>query len=805
MHVWIVSVALALHQDGATREAQWPFASALAESRIAITPSPADGIEVRVVRNGSNEPLPGAIVAVVDRLRLYMARLELADAACDPDRLESLGAEFLRSDEHGVVRVPRGDTEIAWLIGELGPLRGARSLVFSSEKDGSDPHLVLAPPAAVRVAVVDALGGPAAGVAVEFKELKAWTGESGIAEFADLELDARSWLDERDEDGGWQPRVELPFVEVDGPWIDPMSPPADPILLQLPACGEIEIRLIDSQGLPVEAGGVVWVESANRSRRWPSALVRLDPSGTTVVRCGAVGVPMRLEFDLDELDALTVEATAPSAAGKRVEVVVRLPDRHALLVGRVLDAERSPIVARHVRAWISAGSRATDWAREASTELDSSGRFRFDLDPSEPLLDAIRESQSPPLLILRAFSDPVFETGPIALPELTPSGVTDVGDVVLAPAPVRMRGVVVDETGQAVPWAYLHAVLRPAPATLPPIDESTQCDGAGLFEIRSLFEVESFSILTLRGGKRAFTRERDDEEGLRLVITRSGAIEGVLAGAPAAPRTPAVPDVPVSIRVLDPDGQTCERVPAEKIGSDGSFCIDPLEPGRYVLEVVLSKGGRRGEVIQRIEDVEVHAGESTKDPRLAALDARSRTRIVAVEVLTDRNVRAPWAEATTIPADGRCSDWIVDAPEGVAHVPTAQESVDVLVWARGFRPTRIPAVTDRATVVLERAIPVRFIVEPLAKELAGFEPAQLSLRPAAGAFPARWCEVERPFLEGAEAIAEVPLPGLYAGSIGLREPGVDMLRGCALHPFEIEDGPGVRTIRLTLDPALLKD
>jgi hypothetical protein len=768
-----------------------PIASleaALAAGSIRLEPSREGGLEVEVVRRGGHEPVAGAIVAEVgveDALRSHLGRAAFFD---DVRRLFGEGV-FVRTDAAGRARLPRRWPQL-FLFAECGGMRGMTGAGGGATRTET---VEIAPPTSIAVQVVDAEGRARGGVRVRLLEsLVATTDDAtGVARFADLELD---------NEVGYSRALHPLFVSIDAPLrrrpeseVD-WSALDDPIRLVLPVSGSMVVRLVDSDRQVVPIGGELRVWAVGE-KDLDSFSCPLSETGVTSIPCVELGPRFSLSATAAAHDTGAISDVAgPVRAGEVVTVDVVVGKPHRVLVGRAVDVQGRPIRAVAVVGWLRPVPEGRRHAHALPARLSEEGTFRVDV--TDFATEWAKDWQ--PSSVRWKVADRHGDLWSKETPFPATRDVEEValGDVSFEAPPVVAHGVVVDDASRPMAQVAVEATPREG-SQQEPLWATT--DEEGCFEIHSSDAVEGMVLCAIgEGGARSPDTPLVHDAEMRLVVTRRGSIEGSVrkGGGP----TGAV----LSIELVSEDGDVAKCIEAEKLAEDPQFHFENLKPGRYDVRFVLENEEGHGEEIAKVAAVEVRSGETVHDARLVDFDAWSRVRSVEVDVTMPDGSAPAGLFATTLTAEeGRPADWSLEFEGGAARLPTTREHVDVAVTApwQGTRPAIVRDVADRASVQLQRGIPVRFVVAPLPAELAGKQLSNLDLATIDRRFPDGWLR-ERWSLDGATTLtADLPLPGTYKGALYvLVDPSERKFERRALEPFVVADSTGEQTVELKLAP-----
>jgi len=213
----------------------------------------------------------------------------------------------------------------------------------------------------------------------------------------------------------------------------------EPLVLQLPETGEVEVRVVDVNGEPLLDENLtvaleLALEADGRSARFGSFLEKETPApkGRAVFRYVGLGVNLDAWALRDWLSApLEGSGKGPTEAGARVTLTLKCTAPDCLLRGRLLDGAGRPLAGTEVTFGVSwrEGRAAGSGMRQVDT--DEEGGFEVLLGPgpyagwsSLELEIRHRDPQSRKTTSAR-----------IDLPREPTPGEVDLGDVVLDTSP----------------------------------------------------------------------------------------------------------------------------------------------------------------------------------------------------------------------------------------------------------------------------------------------------------------------------------------------------------------------------------
>jgi hypothetical protein len=387
-------------------------------------------VEVRIVDAVTRVPIPGADVwwkdASCDELVDALPKAERRPFIDDEERVCRTFGWQARSNERGCVRVHAdgaGTTVIArsegrWGSGGVDVTDAARGVELALRRDLE-----------VTVRVVDAAGQPVPEVPVD---LDHWSGmetdATGLVVFQHLQF-----LADRVIDGALVPAEEGAYVAIPGLPRDRttfplLSPPKEPLVLVLPASGEVHVRVLHP-GRAVEsvAAQLQVADDDAQETTWSR---RADADGVVRFR----HLPLALSYELEvSIGDFSMERTieGPKNAGHVVLATFELPDDAIALSGRIATRDGQPVASTDLRIHMSPSPSSVHFFT-----TDEHGRFLWHLpgsieDPPGRRLEELRVTwRRGPCDTLR---------GSVARRRLE-AGVNDLGEIRLDHRPLVVAG-----------------------------------------------------------------------------------------------------------------------------------------------------------------------------------------------------------------------------------------------------------------------------------------------------------------------------------------------------------------------------
>jgi hypothetical protein len=482
--------------------------------------------------------------------------------------------------------------------------------------------------------------------------------------------------------------------------------PQAPVELVLPAHGSVVVLLLDAAGdaLP-DPRREVELAIAREQQPGASLWNAAGTSSTEVeggrARFGFVGLGLELEATFDgrpERGRASTTLRGPTRPGEEVSVQLICRGPASELLFRALDPGGTPLAERELELSlvrrIGGGSLSTGESRTT----DAGGRVRI------ALLEPWSAGSTLTLELTCRVSAGDTLAAELDLSREFPPGTTDLGDVVLAPAPMLVSGRIVDASERPVTGASVRVerAYTQGPGAEPTWNTAlwgnVEQDGSFVFreappapELRLVVD----SSEHLRPAPIPFVPGTRD---LEIVLVAGGA----LAGSIRVPE--GVPASAFQLRASIP-GHGPRTAFVEP---DGSFVVRGLPAGSVDCAFLILAGSQE---LLEVQGVTVVDGETRRDPRLQEVDLAEGVRKLAVGVLLPDGspAQSGWVRTLGQERPGQTPAAFV-IENGAAHVLGRRAPLDLEINVPGFRIVRLAGVERDQQVRLEPAFAVRLVL-----------------------------------------------------------------------------------------------
>ena len=641
----------------AVAQARDPFQTI---ERLRLTEPAAEGVQVEVL-DPDWEPIAGASVGFVSndllhdpktrQLRSTLGRQHGEELFMKLGLVGKYGTRF-RSGKDGMVILP--NDEAGYLVA-IWTKDGQRYAATKNMRKGAgELTLELEALEEIAVRVVDQRGRPVSGLPVS---TSAWRGDLNHGATVAGWTDRKGIAYVRSRFMG-QVVVESLTVGVvfvgDESVVETVDLsdglPEDLVELQMPPFGQIKAILYDEDGKPstkVRRATIEIVERFGEKHRyesWSAPIV--DPDGVTfpaVALNQDVKIQLRLE---DSHQQVTVEGAGPRQPR---EMTILTPEAgpkavtEPTLSVRVLDSSGEPVKAEELGVAFVDG----DYARAFTRRTDKEGQLDI-VVPSRH-----RESDGVWVYIMRrGLGDESVSLGGMsfALPDETPSGRLELGDRKLEEEPVRLAGQVVDLNGQPVSGVEIKAdrIFRRSSSSWSGdakfIGQVGHTDADGKFELRHVFDEMGDLEIELEG------HYVKDMPGWAL-----GDVDVKFVVAPAGKVHVSIKDPPDDAfhLTLANDAEPKRDWDAWLHSRNGKMEASwEVPPGTYALY-----SGRSSAEDAIVDKIQVEAGKSVEDERLAELDWTQFMTELSIKVVDEQGKPLPHAEVMVWQQKGNRRGW----------------------------------------------------------------------------------------------------------------------------------------------------
>jgi len=607
--------------------------------------------------------------------------------------------------------------EAALLMSTMPELWG--ELWFEGEEETGT--LTLFPDVPLQVRVVDGAGEPLGGMPILVGFGKAppvddpviTRAEDGLAVVAHAIAEARAqyassiWI-----------QLALPLGAPVRKKVDPLQPPADPVVLVAPTLGRLEVCVCDAEGAPLRDSVFVRVRPGKASPRDARTRSKVLRPGQTVFGLSAqVGIECEVlvrdtDFIFAAFPTILRRIPGPSRPGEVTRVEMRLEESIPILTGRVLDANGMPL-AQWYSDVILCSARTQERTMIRPFCTGANGEFRYHLTP-------VARNQGGTLIVTPMMDPDEMRGLVIDLPNPLLPTEHDLGELRVGPLPLIVTGRVVDDLGTAIAGAMVGLQQDPngrEPWDLPEdlVLDWTYVPGAGgitgedgRFDLRGLAPAGALAVDAYHNDYVDVdpVPVRTAATGIEIVLPRAGGIEARIL----------VDEHLDELEIVATAQREFEGGYSWFIGhthEQGRFLIDGLEPGEYDVTIGLGSAERP---LFEVKCVVVRPGEITRDPRLDGLKVAGRILTVrVVDGAGDGLHNATARYRPTGDATGESHHADAGHPTGTLRLFVAKGAVDVNVRAKGHLTHHLVGLEEDTEVALRPAPFVRFRVANFAE------------------------------------------------------------------------------------------
>lgn len=746
-----------------------------------------DRLTVLILDDRSRAPLPGALLHWAGDVEL--SRAQKALPVLDDSAVEKLLHRVdhsLIADARGVASVPRSTRLLCARLGE------AFGFLRLDDGDRETAELLLSTDADLRIEVVDAEGAPCANLQVgieafgrrdgSWRAIGFWHGRTAAR---DGSATLEHWPAHLTH---WRP-IENLIVRLDHPGSTGEGRPITPaeldtglVRLLMPVTGNLEFVL--PPDVDPSSVGKIELHGLDTRGEHFSSWVPGPYSRRNLLEDVALGLIFSVEARSGYECVARAEGTrGPQRAGEIVSVQLQAGSLVPVMVGRLVDSSGEPLPGIELEDCFEYHLGDRRFGYSGVIETDAAGRFRSSLAHHKAfysgwfiLLDVDRGRQAR-----------------VEIPVGLRPGEHALGDVVLAPPPILVRGVVVDAEGNGVARAGVRA--WPADGS-PPMSWAPRVftDSAGRFLLRSPLPQEDFLLKASTHRSRASSPVlAPGGPDVVLRIEEEGAISLQLLTDDERLRRA----LRVSARL---DGDVGHWWPKEDVAEDGPLLVEHLQPGTWRLRIELE--GHREPVFEA-RGIQVVAGEVTQDTRLLNIDLRGRFIPLEIEVLGAEG--RPLVEGVlSFRHRGESEPRNVSFEHGQATLFATRLPITVVASAPGYRRSVLEGVKSSSVLRLDRGLEVQLalpseVVLPPPPTFLEIELQHVAGDTSAGPWPGGASDVVRGRFLSHDLALRIGAPGHYVVRWRLIEVGDFDPRGVSLDSageVQLRFDTGERSARL---------
>jgi hypothetical protein len=364
-----------------------------ASTGVAIEPTPARGLALRIVERATGAPKPAALVTRIDPFWYSVPEGTPPDLAA---RLDVVGRRF-RADEQGCVRIPRSRGALivfARSDGEFGYVRIEPEQFDLLEADGAAPRTIaVGPPRTLRVQVVDPDGTPRAGIPIrvdaeaEYYVLDSRPRETrapdGIAEVpaADLLFEGVA-----SQSPVVLVRLDFPLREGVSALVERGQLDGPPIRLVLPPTGRIDVSVVDSaralgpgtgaRSLSLRVAPSDSIATPDLGESSSQRTLQVE-NGRGHVDPVELGLLAEGDWWFEECNRAVGSARGPTRPAETTELRLVGGDPLAVITGTVIDAQGAPVAKQRLQVKLlfrSEQGTCGSWGHDVT---GADGSFRF--------------------------------------------------------------------------------------------------------------------------------------------------------------------------------------------------------------------------------------------------------------------------------------------------------------------------------------------------------------------------------------------------------------------------------------------
>ncbi len=732
-------------------------------------PGSRGNVRLRVVRKGTNEPLPNVSVNYwnpkafrnpspneLARVRQHKEDLYRVSQG-DLQRVElyrNIGTEY-RSDSQGLVRLPQAQSTSATASVIQGRLEGNMRI---PQDAGSEPLVLeLYPVTELTVEVVDQHGNAAAGVPVAWKRQLASLADFAVKTGINGHARMRLMFARGSTRIGPKGYVVIALPMACHVAVDLDRDMKQPVRLVLPATGALDVTLQDVSGQRLDLGHVIihdHLSGAAKPARWMQASI-LASMRFEEGRFSFPAVGLERRFDIvvhaqGRSAPFMISVLGPKTEGETVRATLQEQAKQRIVSFRLLDSHRIPMADTPLRFSLHTLKRGRSQSYGTSVRTDMLGKLQIILSDPHEKKSVRRLSLNRRTRGWVPIDDP-SATVVVDLSRPFPMGLTDLPEVVMTSAPLVVAGMVTTSTEEPLSDVVIRASEPESTSSGPglvldqDVLRSESADDGG-FAIRGLWQNREVSIAAKKKGWFLASPARVEvgTTGLRLTMARTGSMRGNISGdLPATQlRFVMVPRVPIG---------SARRFKARL--QKNSFRFSDLPPGAYEFRVRLQ---RVSEAVFTLP-VEILGGTESEPPLLQDLDLSDQLRLVSITVLDPQRQALAGVKVWRRGSPGLA---IETNDSGVARILCPCEGTDLAVNLADYQRVHLVGVVSDKTIVMKLPIDVQVRVDGTWPEdgtmtLSFEEKAQVK-----GLWRDR-SRPERPVVRDGTSTLRFPAPGAY--------------------------------------------
>ena len=660
--------------------------------------------ELRVFGPGSRR-ISRAAVTYLSEAGFTLATAKLTHSPNPLEIVERHGRQI--PYENGVVRLPPS-WEGGYIVGRSGTLIGLMRLSPSSVFMG----LRLYRDAGISVRVVDTRGRTVPGVPVELRTSQTdcdhtlWRGVTGSNGLVRVVGDVLGHVLTTQQFQLFEVRLAVPVKNGPAVTIRAQNLPKSPIQLTLPPMGQLEVRLTNLHPDVVEPITVsLHDEQLEASLDRHGTTHQLVERGSTRFQWVGLGLKLRVDAFVGELgsqggvfhERSHPVVQGPKHSGECVVVSLDMSGRSSIITGTIVGTDGQPMSDLEFDLTLLAEGGQSKRALERRISTNGQGVFRVPINDGLPA----SATRSLEFRIFQSSWDSAgrrraarCERRARCTVKAVRPGLNNAGALVFRSRQPLCHGVVVSLHEVPIPGALVEVARRQETGGWSWPETSTITGGDGSFTIHDRIEPGELSISVAHPDYQRIRHRPFDRSGaaLRLKLADGGKVVGKLA------MPEGVKDTDLTVHLVGP-----ARTPVSAQVIDGTFEFCSLPPGPAQISVATFGSVTPCRVL---DNVIVKAGATAKDPRLNEVEIPN-LRCVEFAVVDARGVPIPGAWIVFAAESGQNRMFGEQLPNGKSRVVTAEDPLQLTVWAAGYRAREVASVRDGQAVRLQRSPELR--------------------------------------------------------------------------------------------------